>query len=318
MSRKETAKNLLYNSFIMTYYNKNVIDKQLENIYEIDDEQQFLKLYRHDNIDRLEGFNRNNSMYIGPLGTSHTIIHELLHNISSSFDRKGKRPLNGISEKKGFSNLLNEGLTDYFAVKISGEPERNGNYIIGVRFFRKLDEILETLYGTNNILFEAYITNNIYFLKQFINNFCTYKYNGKIVNYDDFIENFGFMDFKKIEELLKNIEKNSLKNKKKSILNLKPKTIDFSKNTELSIAGLIKKAYYDLYYFNPNYSEEDISKCMYELIYNSNPQYITNKRGVRSLIVSAINNYSLLQVVQNNLDMFEDIPINKFLKHNTK
>ena len=59
-------------------------------------------------IGKLEGFNRANGSYIGPDATVHTIIHEVLHALSSEFDKNGHRIKNGIegNQKENFANQV--------------------------------------------------------------------------------------------------------------------------------------------------------------------------------------------------------------------
>lgn len=315
--KKRQAFNLIQESFLMNYYDTRVIDHQLSNTIIIDDETEFMKLYGHKQSIYLEGFNRNNKMYVGPKGTPHTVIHELLHNLSSSFT-ENQRMLNGISYKDspGCLNWINEGLTDYIATKISKEKERH--YLPGVRFFRELDNIINEVYGQNQILFESYICNNTYFLENFINNYCTYKYKGKIINWNEFVENFVFFDNDTIAKMLNNMHKNILKNMKKTIFNRNPKTIDTDKFSELNVVGLIKKAYYDLKLFNPTANEELISKGMRAMIIDNDLQYISNKRGVRALLQLSIQRYSLIDVIKNNIQQFNGIPIENYINSMTR
>lgn len=315
--KKNDAFNLVTSSFLMNYYDVSVINYQMNNITILDDEKEFMQLYGHNDDMYLEGFNRNNKMYIGPNGTPHTVIHEFLHNISSSFVDE-KRMLNGISSRNssGFLNWINEGLTDYLAVNISGEPERH--YLPGVRFFRGLDKILSSVYGENSILFESYICNNTYFLENFINNYCTCKYHGEVINWKIFVDNFGFFENDFIDELLNNMHKNLLKNVKKSLFNRNPKIINFNKFNELNVVGLIKKSYYDLLYFNKGANDELISMAMRAMIMENDLQYISNKRGVRELIQMSMQSYSLIDVIRNNYDSFTDIPIDSFISGMTR
>lgn len=313
MSKIESSKELFNNSFVSNYYDNYVINNQTSNILEINDAVEFQRIYGSDSHLRLEGFNRDNKNYIGPLATPHSVIHEILHNLSSSFNTSGKRLLNGIDEKDG-SLLVNEGLTDYLACKISKEEPRTRDYITGVYFFRELDRIINEIYGNNNLLFEGYISNNTYFLKSFIDNFSTYQYKGTVLNYNNFIQLFGYLNKEQMIDMCKNIELNALKNMKKRILfKSKQKNIDFEKNNELFIVGLIRKAYYDIVYEYSNYNKEQIEIIMVDLL-NNNTQNIPNTSGIKNLLDKAINKCSLLDVVKNNIDLFNDIDINSIIE----
>lgn len=313
----EQILNLTQQSFLTNYYDRSVIENQLKNTEYIADEEEFMKLYGPDQDIYLEGFNRNNKMYIGPKATPHSVIHGILHNLSSSFENEN-RIYNGISYKnsEGYINYINEGLTDYLATKISKEPERH--YLQGVRFFRGLDNILQEVYGENQMLFESYICNNTYFLKNIIDNYCTYKYRNQKVDWNFFINNFVFFNNDTMDELIKNIHKNILKKTKQSIFNKNPKYIDFNKFNEINIVGLIKKAYYNLKLNNLNASDELISKGMRAMILENDLQYISNKKGIRELIRKAMQNYSLIDVINNNYELFNDVPIDNFINGMTK
>jgi hypothetical protein len=327
--KKNQAFNLMQKSFLINYYDTRVIDNQLTNVTIMNNPQEFMEEYGHKNEDiYLEGFNRNNKMYIGPNGTPHTIIHEILHNLSSSFIKE-KRVLNGLSHVNNTTydrclNYVNEGLTDYLATKISNEPERH--YLQGVRFFRGVDVVINEIYGENNLLFESYICNNTYFIENFINNNCTYKYKNQKLDWETLVENFSYLDNNSIDQIINNIHKNALKNKRETLIGKfkskmfkqNIKTIDFNKFEELNIVGLIKKAYYELILTNPNATEEQICNGMKTMIIDNDLQYISNKRGIKNLLNRVMQRYSLYEIIRNNYEEFYDIPINKIITGVTK
>lgn len=325
MTKIVDAYNLISNSFLRNYYSDNAIKTQLQSVTEINDNDLFIREFGKTNMDVLEGFNRNNISYIGPLSTPHTVIHETLHNLSSSFSIDGKRLKNGIDLRvldNNFSFLLNEGLTDYLSTKISNEPERNKDYVIGVRFFRNIDRILNVLYGNNNLLFEGYISNNNFILENFINNFSTYKYKNQVLDYNAFNKIFGYLSSKEIDGFCNNMELNALKYlKKRTLFKSNNKDIDFEMNTELYIVGLIKKAYYDTCYRNAHnekmhYTEDQINECMQKMIFEGNLRYITNIRGTRDLLIPVIKYYDLKKIIYNNMDSLHEIGIDNIM--NTK
>ena len=118
----QDAKQIIYNSEIMLYVSPEKIEKAFQQIYVYNDKNSFLKAFgSNDYTDgRLEGFNRNNVSYLGPDATSHTVIHEVLHSLSSEFDNEGHRTVNGISGSGNFrfGGQINEAITDEIVLYI--------------------------------------------------------------------------------------------------------------------------------------------------------------------------------------------------------
>ena len=200
----QDAKYKIYNSEIMLYVRPEQIEQAFQNIYVYENKEEFFKVYgRNDyNGGRLEGFNRAGISYLGPDATSHTVIHEILHTLSSKFDKQGHRIVNGImgDGRLKFANQINEGMTDYLAAKISGELPRN--YIQGHKLFQKLEPIMMKYTKNPNTFMQMYIGNDVQFMQVFLNYF------GKGNVFENLYENFLFMDDKKIDELIKPVEKN--------------------------------------------------------------------------------------------------------------
>ena len=200
----QDAKYKIYNSEIMLYVRPEEIEQAFQNIYVYENKEEFLKVYgRNDyNGGRLEGFNRAGISYLGPDATPHTVIHEILHTLSSKFDEQGHRIINGIMGDGSlkFANQINEGMTDYLTAKISGETPRN--YIQGHKLFQKLEPIMMKYTKNPNTFMQMYIGNDVQFMQDFLNYF------GKGNVFENLYENFLFMDDKKIDELIKPVEKN--------------------------------------------------------------------------------------------------------------
>lgn len=116
----------------------------------------------------LEGFNRASGSYIAPNATPHTIIHEVLHTLSSEFDKDGHRIKNGIEgdQKENFASQVNEGLTDYLAAKISGESPRH--YIQGHKIFSAIEPLIQKYYNDEEILYNMYFGNKDLEFKKFL------------------------------------------------------------------------------------------------------------------------------------------------------
>lgn len=200
----EEAKQKVYQSPIVKYIKPEKIEKAFSKVYVYENEEEFLKVHGKSwTGGRLEGFNRNGISYIGPQATPHTIIHEVLHTLSSEFDKKGHRIVNGIMGKEGenFANSVNEGLTDYLACKISGEKPRN--YRIGHEFFGKMDSSISQYYQDDEILYRIYLNHDDKSFKDFLNSGLGEK-NGAHTIY----ENFLYFSSNEIEGLTNRISKN--------------------------------------------------------------------------------------------------------------
>jgi len=216
---KEIAKDKIYNSSIIKYINKEQVEEVLKKIHIIQDENEFYKEYGI-NWEGKEGFHNVNGIFIGPKGTPHTIIHELLHELSSEFDKDGQRIKNGIqgSERYNFANQVNEGLTDYLACKISGEKPRL--YLAGNKLFSGLEPNMIKYYNDEDILMKTYLENDNKKLKEFLS------INGKENTYEEIYEELLFLSDKRIEEITnevskrvdKNIKRDNRKNTIKNII----------------------------------------------------------------------------------------------------
>lgn len=198
------AKCKIYNSELMKYTTTERVEKAFSKIHIYDHITDLLKEYGKSDYDneKLEGFNRNGESYLGPYATKHTVIHEVLHTLSSKFDSNGHRTVNGISGDGSlrFSNEINEGITDYIACKISGEKPRN--YRQGNRLFSKLEPMMIKYTKDSNILIKIYLNNDVKFMEDFLENFCGKK------SFDEIYDNFLFRRDDEIDALLKPIDKN--------------------------------------------------------------------------------------------------------------
>ena len=208
----QDAKNKIYNSELMKYVKPEKIEEAFKNIYVYNDREEFLKVYGKDdyNDGMLEGFNRKNGSYLGPDATAHTAIHEVMHSISSKFDDKGHRIVNGImgDGKLRFADQVNEGMTDYISSKISGEIPRH--YIQGHKIFERLEPTFIKYTKNPNIFMQMHINNDVQFMHDFLNTF------GKKDLFENLYNNFLFLSDKDIDDLVKPLEKNVNKYMKKT------------------------------------------------------------------------------------------------------
>lgn len=200
----EDARKKIYNSGVTRFVSKEKIDEALKNIVIYENKADFYKSFGSNEYDGgvLEGFNRNGISYLSPEATAHTVIHEVLHTLSSKFDEKGHRIVNGISAegKYNFSNQMNEGATDYLASKISGESPRN--YIQGHKLFSKLEPQLIRFSDNQDVLMQMYLQNNVDFFNKFMDKFA-----GKN-EFENLYTNFLFMNDQKVDKMILKIKNN--------------------------------------------------------------------------------------------------------------
>lgn len=222
------AKNIIYNSEIMQYVTQERIEVSFKRIHLYEDKVKFLEAYGRndfDKNDRLEGFNRKDGTYLGPDATTHTVIHEVLHEISSKFDENGHRIKNGIIDDNNFlfGNQVNEGLTDYLATKLSKEEPRH--YMQGHKLFQRLEPIMIKYTNDNDILMKLYLNNNVNFIREFLNYF------GRKNTFENLYNNFLFMDDNSLNELVDDIEERLEKHLKRK--DRKEKRINLIKRIKL-------------------------------------------------------------------------------------
>lgn len=208
----QEAKQRIYDSDIINYIGIDKIEEAFSKIFIFNNSKEFYKAYGLDdyNNERLEGFNRSNGNYLNPdYATAHTVIHEVLHGISSEFDNQGHRIKNGImgEQRTRFGNQVNEGCTDYLASKLSGESPRN--YMQGHKLFSKLEPIIVKYSKDSDILMKMYLKNDVKFLRNFLDRY------GKKETFESLYDNFLFMDDEKIDNMISKINKNVNKDLKK-------------------------------------------------------------------------------------------------------
>lgn len=230
MDIKEQARQLIYQSPVTNYFNKETIEKKLENIYVMTNESKFNEKYVEATGEKfdgnLEGFQNSSGIYIGPKATPHTIIHELLHELSSKFDENNHRIQNGIQGNMHISNFgiyINEGITDYLAAKISQEKSRH--YIQGHKLFSSIENSMIDYFENEEILYSIYFNNENILFNDFLNKTAG-KGAGKTL-----YEKFLFMND---EALSKFIQKVNSGVKKRVIFRNIKKSLDKFKNFVLN------------------------------------------------------------------------------------
>lgn len=204
------AQEKLYNSSISKYLNKDVIDNAIEKIYICESEEELYQKYqqitgfRYDG--NLKGFNNHQISYIPNNSDVHTVIHEILHTLSSEFDENGKRTVNGIqgnTKEKNFGVFVNEGLTDYLASKISNKQV--DIYKNEKVFFQEIEENMSNFFEDKDILFDIYLNKDISRLEGFVD---TCIGTGSLKNIYD---NYEFMNYDEITKLSHQINFNAKK-----------------------------------------------------------------------------------------------------------
>ena len=201
----QDAKQMIYHSSIVKYVGIEKIEEAFGKITVFNTQEELLMEHGSDEYkdEKLEGFNRSDGSYLGIYATPHTVIHEMLHGISSEFDTNGHRTKNGLmgeDVKFGFANQINEGATDYLACKISGEKPRH--FIQGHKLFSKLEPILIKYMNDPDILMQIYLQNDVEFLKDFLNYF------GKEKTFENLYLKFLYMKDEQLNEMLEIVDKN--------------------------------------------------------------------------------------------------------------
>lgn len=261
------AKQILLNSDVMNYIPIERLEQAFSKVKLAETEEKFFEAYGYGEYrgEKLEGYNRFNETNLNPrYATPHTVIHEVLHDISSIFDKDGNRIQNGLMGTRGlgFDNQINEGATDYLASKLSGEKARN--YYQGHKLFEKLEPMLIKYTKNENILMQMYLTNDVKFMEDFLNYFGNKEYTKEITNnegkkelikqttFEKLYSDFLFMNDEKIDELLKPVNKNlnkfmkkqERKEKRNNFLN-KIKTL-FSKKDTIKLLQESNNTYQDI------------------------------------------------------------------------
>lgn len=170
--------------------------------------------------DTMEGFCRNGNIHINVNGSAHTIIHEVLHVLSITYDKDGHIVQNGISKPKHASSIyLNEGLTEYLASRISKKDAFKRHYPVASRFFERLDALIENVYGDQTYLYAMYFQKNDSFLRSFFSYYCPNKIGNVQMDYNYIKENFLFIGEEKLDLVFNNMYKNIKKRNKDHFLN---------------------------------------------------------------------------------------------------
>ena len=201
----QEAKSIIYNSEIMLYVSPEKVETAFSRIHMHEE-----KFHGMKNYENVVGFTRYDGTHLGSDATVHTVIHEILHELSKEYDDKGHAIKNGITEMRDnpSATLINEGCTDYLAIKLSGEEY--SRHPEGYRLFARLEPMLIQYTSDPNILMQVYLTNDTQFLHDFLNYF------GKDNTFENLYENFLFMDDKKINDILQPVQKNLNKYIKKT------------------------------------------------------------------------------------------------------
>lgn len=198
----QRAKELLLESPIMKYgITPERIEQVFTKVHMMTTQEELEKEYnpykKYDG--RLEGFNRNHHCYFGPEATPHVVIHEILHELSSEFDKDGHRTENGIAKDNRYSQiLLNEGMIDYLASKISGEEV--SHYSREKFVIERLEAMLLKQSGNPDVLFQILLQEKNK-INEFIEDFA------KPDTAKEMIDRFEFMDKEKINLAMNEIEK---------------------------------------------------------------------------------------------------------------
>lgn len=214
---KLEAKEKIYQSPIIKYVPKEKIERAFSRIHIYENQEEWEEKASHTSwegaIENLEGFSQADGIHFRSNITIHSIIHEVLHQLSQEFDEEGHVIINGIqgNGEEKFSNQVNEGLTDYLASQISGETPR----YMGAKFFNKIDPIIKKWYQDEEILYNIYLNHDVLKFKGFLDR-ALKQYGGAQKIYEEVLF-FGEKEYEKIEKIAnKNLKKHLKQSKKHS------------------------------------------------------------------------------------------------------
>lgn len=214
---KIEAKEKIYQSPIVKYVPKEKIERAFSRIHIYENQEEWEEVSSHASwegaIENLEGFSQADGIYCRPNITIHTIIHEVLHQLSQEVDEEGHIIINGIQGNTGetFSKQVNEGLTDYLASQISGETPR----YMGAKFFNKIDPVIKQWYQDEEILYNIYLNHDVLKFKSFLDRDLK-QYGGAQKIYEELLF-LGEKEYEKIEKIAnKNLKKHLKQSKKQS------------------------------------------------------------------------------------------------------
>lgn len=277
----QEAKEKIYNSEIMLYVTPEQVETAFQKIHLYNSKEEFYRAYGRGDYGNkgLEGFNRSNGSHLNPEeATAHTVIHEVLHALSSEFDKDGHRIKNGImgDKNQAFANQVNEGITDYLASQISGEAPRH--YIQGHKLFKRLEPMIIKYTQKPYSLMEIYLSNDVAFLESFLN------YYGKGNVHNELYERFLFMNDEKLNTMMDKVEKNVNKDfvrreRKQKIEDIisKIKSIFSRKNIKMLPEGKNTTSKEDLHEQFVNKYEIDNFQTEMPIKENQNQYYQINK-----------------------------------------
>lgn len=155
---KQIARELLQNNkTIIRCIGEEKLNDVFEKIHILDTQEQFSEKCGCYSLS-VDGFNEKDYICISPDATPYTIIREVLQYITSEFNHEGIRIKNGISYDGGIAHcLLNQGLLEYLATKISGEYITNQTN--KKLFFERLEPMMISYTGNEDILLETLLNN---------------------------------------------------------------------------------------------------------------------------------------------------------------
>lgn len=204
------AREKILDSPVTKYIDEETIENAISKIYvcsstkELYDKYYEVNGFRNDGY--LGGFNNNGISYILDDGDVHNVIHEIMHTLSSEFDKDGHRIVSGICGDKGkndFGISVNEGLTDYLASKISGK--NSDVYKNQKILFEGIDGKISDFFDDKDVLFDIYLNNDFNKLQYFID-IC-----GGRGTCDEIYNQYDFMQKEKIQEYVNKINKGANK-----------------------------------------------------------------------------------------------------------
>lgn len=199
---KQRAKQLVEEAGILKYTDKERFEQLFSNIHILETNRQLQEKQEifPSSSENNEAFSENGHIFAGPEATPHTLIRELLRELSIKTNKRGTILYSGIMEdlKSGGEIELNNGLIEYLATKISGEGS-NYHYI-SKTVFRELEEVMSEYAKESDILIKTLLKNES-FIQKFIRKF------SKIDTANDLLYGLYYLDYESVVQDVQEVKK---------------------------------------------------------------------------------------------------------------
>ena len=204
---RQRTKELIEESGMIKYTDSKRIEQLFENIhiFETEEELQEKQGIFISSSETIEGFSIDRHIFVGPEATPHTIIREILRELSTQRDENGTVTCKGIirDERSDGEQELNNGLIEYLSTKVSGEYSKYHD--ISKTIFAQLETIMIDYSKNPNILMRTLLKNSNY-VHNFMIKFAKLETAYQLLHGVNFMANDDILD-KYVEEVKKNYHK---------------------------------------------------------------------------------------------------------------